>query len=270
MKKKKKNLLLSLIQLILIAIILFSLYRIGTYIYQNWTNTKITNKVTDIIESVEMEEDSNSSTEEANKEIDLDELAKKVIQRLKQENEDIVAYIKFEEVKINNPVVYRKEDNDYYLYKNLEKKYSVPGTLFLNGWNKPDFTDMNSTIFGHNMRVWDGFMAPMFKLLINFEDPEFVNAQDSYYIDLYTEQGYKKYQVFSAYYSNRYNDYIEANRPVEDWIDYLYSIKDESINDFNVDYDFKETDQILTLSTCDEVRNNDEDRFVVHAVLVEE
>lgn len=272
MKKKKKNLLLTLIQLILIAIILFSLYRIGTYLYQNWSNTQITNKVVDIVEQVEREDfgsTQNNESEDVAEDIDLDELSKRIIERLKTENEDIVSYIKFEEVKINNPVVYRKEDNDFYLYKDLNKNYSAPGTLFLNGWNKPDYTDMNTTIFGHNMRVWDGFMAPMFKLLLNFEDAEFVNAQDSYFVEIYTEHGYKKYEVFSAYYSNRYNDYIQANRPVEEWVDYLNSIKEESINEFDFNHEFVETDQILTLSTCDEVRGNDEGRFVVHALLVE-
>ena len=268
-KNKRKNFIITIIQVILLAIILYSAYKIGDYYYQNYKNTKKLEKVNEIVTDLEKEInkelkiDDESNHDKLTKE-QLDFIAKRTIERLKLENKDIYAFIKIPEFKINNPVTWVHEDNDYYLFRDLEGNSSRPGTIIMNGWNKPDFSDMNITFFGHNLRTHPEFYSPMFKLLLTLEDPEVVKAKKERIVEVYTEQGYKKYMIFSAYYSHEYDDYIEPNRDKSEWVEYLQGIQEKSINDFGLNLQFKEEDKIITLSTCDNV--SDEGRFVVHAI----
>lgn len=267
--KKKRNFLITIIQIILVAVIFYSAYSIGEYYYQNYKNTKNLEKVNELVDDVENDvnkelniEDKTDHAELTKEQLDF--IAKRTIERLKLENGDIYAFIKAPDFKINNPVTWVHEDNDYYLYKDLEEKYSRPGTIFMNGWNNPDFSDMNITFFGHNLRTHPEFYAPMFKMLLTLEDPEVVKSRDQHIVEVYTEQGYKKYMMFTAYYSHEYDDYILPNRDKSEWVDYLQTLQLKSINDFGLNLQFKEDDRILTLSTCDNV--SDEGRFVVHAI----
>lgn len=267
--KKKRNFLITIIQIILVAVIFYSAYSIGDYYYQNYKNTKNLEKVNELVDDVENDVNKELNIEDKTDHAkltkeQLDFIAKRTIERLKLENGDIYAFIKAPDFKINNPVTWVHEDNDYYLYKDLEEKYSRPGTIFMNGWNNPDFSDMNITFFGHNLRTHPEFYAPMFKMLLTLEDPEVVKSRDQHIVEVYTEQGYKKYMMFTAYYSHEYDDYILPNRDKSEWVDYLQTLQLKSINDFGLNLQFKEDDRILTLSTCDNV--SDEGRFVVHAI----
>lgn len=269
MKKKKKNIIYTIIQLILVAVIIYSLYNIGTYYYQNYKSTKALKNITDEVSKIEEKlllnkkenkenKDSNNTTK-----IDKDQVGKEVVLELEKKNKDIIGYIKVDGLKIDYPIVYIKEDNDYYLFRDLDGNWSRPGNIFLNGWNKPDFSDMNTTIFGHNLRTDPEKYAPMFKLLLEFENKSYVDSKDQHIIEIYSEQGYKQYRIFSAYYSDISNDYIEANRDKNIWVDYLNGLRDKSTNDFFADYKFTEDTKIVTLSTCD--NDTDEGRYVVHA-----
>lgn len=262
-KKKKKNTLLTIIQIVLIAIMIFSAYKIINYYYQNWNSTRQINIAKSAVERIEEEHKSED------KEIDKDELAKKIIKELKEQNKDIVAFVRQKEAKINFPVAYVREDNDYYLYRDLEENFSLPGTIFLNGYNEPDFKDMNSTLFGHHLKVENADMfAPMFKLLLQYEKPENVDPNKEYIIELFTEDGYKEYKIFAAYFSDIYDDYVNPNFDQDGWTDYLAERRDKSTNSFNFNHEFNENDHILTLSTCDYVYDS-EKRYVVQGVLVE-
>lgn len=268
-EKRKRNYLIIIIQIILIVIMLYSAYSIGIYYYQNYKNTKNLEKVNILVDSVEHDinkelniKDKTNHSELTKEQLDF--IAKRTIQRLKLENDDIYAFVKAPEFKINNPVTWRFEDNDYYLFKDLEENYSRPGTIFLNGWNKPDFSDMNIIFFGHNLRTHPKFYAPMFKMLLTLEDPEVVKSTEQHIVEVYTANGYKKYLIFTAYYTDITDDYISPNRDKSSWVDYLQDLQLKSINNFGLNLQFKEDDKILTLSTCDNVL--DEGRFVVHAV----
>ncbi|MGN0302421.1 MAG: class B sortase [Anaerotardibacter sp.] len=77
---------------------------------------------------------------------------------LRQENEDIVAWVFVPETKINYPVV-QGDDNEEYLDKAFngnEGLLGSAGTVFLDSSNSPDFSDKNNAIYGHHMN--DGSM----------------------------------------------------------------------------------------------------------------
>lgn len=62
---------------------------------------------------------------------------------LRGENEDIIAWIRFdntEETQVDYPVLY-SGDNTEYLRKDLYGNEHTAGSIFLEGLNQPDFSD---------------------------------------------------------------------------------------------------------------------------------
>ncbi|MFM1538325.1 hypothetical protein [Helcococcus bovis] len=186
--KKTKKVFLTLIQIILVAIIIYSAYEIGTYYYQNYKSTKKLNEVSEEVTKIEKEIDFDNKGKELSK-AEKDKLAKKIIADLQKRNKDIKAFIKAKDFKVNFPATYLFEDNETYLFSDLDGNWSRPGTLMVNGYNNPDFSDMNTTIFGHNLRTNPEMYAPMFKLLLTLEKKDFVNSKDDFIVEVYTEQG---------------------------------------------------------------------------------
>lgn len=281
--KKKRNFIITFIQIILFAIMIYSGYQIFSYYYENYKSTQQLKEANKLVNEVEKDFNKNLSLENKDKKKDndnqekklskkeLDERAKLVVKKLKEKNSDVVGYVKFEEAKINFPILYKKGNNSYYLWKDLNKNFSRPGSIFLNGGNEPDFKDMNTTIFGHNLRTNPEQFAPMFKLLLQFEDKKNVDPNKEYFVEIYTEEGYKKYKVFTAYYSTSNDDYILSQRNKNNWTKYLDERKDKSINKFTDPQPFTSDDKILTMSTCDygDGEFGNDGRFVVQAVEVE-
>lgn len=269
--KKFKKWFLTLIQIGLLGVMIYSGHQIGTYYYENYRNSQKLKETNNIVEEIENKSKVKLNESEEERKHRLDALAKTVIENLKKKNQDIVAFIKFPEAKISFPVAWAENDNFKYLWSDLDLNNSRPGTIFLNGFNNPDFNDMNSTLFGHNLRTNAEFFAPMFKLLLDFDDPSKVDTSRDYFIEIYTEEGYRRYQVFSGYYSDAYDNYIFTNIDVQEWTDYLNTRKDRSAVNYNVNHEFKMGDKLLTLSTCDyaDTEVGEDGRFVMHAVLVD-
>ena len=114
-------------------------------------------------------------------------------EELRGENEDIIAWIRFdntEETQIDYPVLY-SGDNTEYLRKDLYGNEHTAGSIFLEGLNQPDFSDYYSIIYGHNMR--DG---SMFGSLDKYKEQSFWS--DNQYFTLYTENMVYRYQVFAC------------------------------------------------------------------------
>lgn len=66
-------------------------------------------------------------------------------------NKDVVAWIRFKHPKIISYPVMQKNDNDFYLHRNIKKEYSFAGSIFMDYHNNKDFSDSNTLIYGHNM-----------------------------------------------------------------------------------------------------------------------
>ena len=111
---------------------------------------------------------------------------------LKKINKDIVGWIYVDaEPTISYPICWRKDDDSYYLHRTFEGKYLYAGSIFLEGYNNPDFADPLSIVYGHNMQ--NGSMFAKLKSLLN---------QDVYdanpYFWILTPQGDYRYHIFSA------------------------------------------------------------------------
>lgn len=240
--KKKSKILITLIQIVLIAVIIFSGIKIIEWIKSNKKNKDI---MSEIKENVVINNEMDSNNEEYK--IDF--------AKLKQKNSDAIAWIKVNGTDIDFPVV-KGNDNSYYLTHNFDKEKNKAGWIFADYRNKFDGTDKNIIIYGHNMKN-----GSMFASLKDVIKEEWYNNENNKYIALITENENCKYQVFSVYQIETEEYYLQTN--ISNFKEFVEKIKGRSKKDFNVD--IKETDSILTLSTC---ADNTKYRVVLHAVKV--
>lgn len=240
--KKKSKILITLIQIVLIAVIIFSGIKIIEWIKSNKKNKDI---MSEIKENVVI----NNETDSNNEEYKID------FAKLKQKNSDAIAWIKVNGTDIDFPVV-KGTDNSYYLTHNFDKEKNKAGWIFADYRNKFDGTDKNIIIYGHNMKN-----GSMFASLKDVIKEEWYNNENNKYIALITENENCKYQVFSVYQTETEEYYLQTN--ISNFKEFVKKIKGRSKKNFNVD--IKETDSILTLSTC---ADNTKYRVVLHAVKV--
>ena len=178
-------------------------------------------------------------------------------ERLREINDDTVAWISAEKGGIDYPVV-RGEDNEYYLTRLIDGEYSRHGSIFMDYRNSPDFSDKNTFLYGHNIGK-----EKMFASLLDYrnegyyeENPELilVTPEASYYL-----------QVFSGYVTDpRSETYRMKYKTDQMFLDYVAAAKEQS--DFESDVELTAEDRIVTLSTCSYVF--DDARYVVHCKLV--
>ena len=240
--KKKNKILITLIQIVLIAVIIFSGIKIIEWIKSNKKNKDI---MSEIKENVVINNEMDSNNEEYK--IDF--------AKLKQKNSDAIAWIKVNGTDIDFPVV-KGTDNSYYLTHNFDKEKNKAGWIFADYRNKFDGTDKNIIIYGHNMKN-----GSMFASLKDVIKEEWYNNENNKYIALITENENCKYQVFSVYQTETEEYYLQTN--ISNFEEFVEKIKGRSKKNFNVD--IKETDSILTLSTC---ADNTKYRVVLHAVKI--
>lgn len=243
--KNKKIVVLSIIRIIfLIALVVSIIYIIKWYID---------------IKQNEMLEEKVSEAIVIENEKSLDEEYKIDFEELKEINEQLVGWLKVKGTNIEYAVVQAK-DNNYYLKRNLEKQYNVGGWIFADYKNKLDGTDKNIVIYGHNMKD-----NSMFGSLRNILNEEWYINDENYIINFITEQEEHKYQVFSVYQIESEDYYINTEFKKNEFEEFIDTLKNRSINDFNIDVSAE--DSILTLSTCSD---NNKYRVVLHAKKIRE
>jgi SrtB family sortase len=113
------------------------------------------------------------------------------IKGLQQVNKDVVGWIYFEDGLISYPILY-SGDNDKYLKRNYKGQYMASGSIFLEAKSAPDFSDLYTQIYGHNMRD-----------LTMFGKLRFYKSRPGYYKDhgyfhIITADHDYRYQIFSC------------------------------------------------------------------------
>ena len=164
--------------------------------------------------------------------------------KLKKENEDIVAWIRFDDLDatgIDYPVLF-SGDNQKYLRSDIYGNYHIAGCIFLDGDNRTDFQDPYSLIYGHRMKD-----NTMFGSLAQYLDYDF--WKDNQYFTIYTDNMAYRYRIFASQEAPNRSDVFrigyERNEVFKEFLDSL--TKDSSIaTGINPDVN----DNILTLSTC--------------------
>lgn len=182
---------------------------------------------------------------------------------LHQENENIYAWIYIPGTLVDYPVLQHPTDNSYYLQHNIDGSYGYPGCIYTELYNKKDFSDRNTLVYGHNMA--DG---TMFASLHYFENSQ--NFEENQYIFIYMEDKVYVYHIFAAYafpgiHLMKHFDYTD---------DVVY---EEYLNDvFSGNYygfirkgvEVTTNNKIITLSTC--IGGQPDMRYLVQGVLLNE
>ena len=176
-------------------------------------------------------------------------------------NEDIIAWIRFDEPSIINYPVVQGKDNQEYLDKTISGYPNTYGAIFLNVYNNKDLSDKNSVIYGHRMNS-----ESMFGKLEEYKEQSFYEKYPYFY--LYTPDGKEiKYQIFAV---GEVKDTSEAYKTTfadtSEFQSFVQFGKDHSFYDTKVEV--PDDAQVVTLSTC--TKANNEDRLIVQAYKAEE
>lgn len=169
--------------------------------------------------------------------------------KLRKINEDICGWLYSEGTPINYPVA-RAANNNYYLHRTLEGEYAYAGTLFLDYRNSGDFTDVNSIIYGHNMKN-----DTMFGTLLEYRENEYFSKHSELYL-LTPLRNYKIKLIAGAYVLNTSEIY---NLSMEDAEEIICNLLDNST--FKSGYNYSKEDRFITLSTC--INENSNTRYIL-------
>lgn len=247
MKKKKIKLKTNnIVLIILVFIFLFSMTKIILFVIDLNTNKSDNKKLIDEVVDKNIDE---KKIKDNNGKIDF--------KKLLSINSDTVGWIKFNQKKVNNPIVHTS-DNSYYLNHSFYKKKNQAGTIFMDYRNN-SFDDKNVVLFGHAM-----LNDTMFGSLQDVFKNDFFDKEDNKYIRLInTNSKVLTYQIFSYYIIEKEEYYITTSfnndREFNAFIDI---IRKRSYKKFDIDVNAN--DNILTLSTCAGTGGTSK-RKVIHA-----
>ncbi len=185
---------------------------------------------------------------------------------LHKENEDIYAWITVTGTTVDYPILQHPTDNTYYLNHNMDGSKGYPGCIYTENYNAKDFSDLNTVVYGHNLKD-----KTMFSSLHNFEDNETFSKNQ--YIFVYTEDNILVYQIFAVYEFNSKHlllNYDYSNEYVyEQYIKDIFNVASKGYGPAYIRDDIQVTkdDKIITLSTCTTDHDSNQ-RFLVAGVLV--
>ena len=175
---------------------------------------------------------------------------------LRETNADIIAWLYQPDTAINYPVM-QTDNNDYYLTHLFDGTYSKVGAVFADYENKPDFSDRNTVIYGHNMR--DGSMLAS---LNEYKDQLYFGEHPELYL-ITPEAGYivEIFSAFSASPSESGSDTSPWRLDFQDdgaYSSWISAMVERSVIETGTTV--TGSDKVLTLSTC---APGGETRFVV-------
>lgn len=182
------------------------------------------------------------------------------VQKLQEQNSDIVGWIEIEETNISYPVL-QGDDDVFYLTHNYKMEQTEKGSIFLTADYDWNIAGNNLIIYGHNL-----VNGQMFKDLLKYSDEKFYRKHPV--IRFTTNKTDIVFDVMSAFKSRVYNkdeenvfkyyDFINSENKNE-YNKFVENAKKYSIYDTGVDAKYGE--QLITLITCS--YHSDDGRFVL-------
>lgn len=96
---------------------------------------------------------------------------------LKKQSKYIIGWIQIPGIeRINYPIV-QTDDNQFFLTHDWTGAKQSAGAIFMNKYNAPDFSDMNTIIYGHRMKA-----GSMFGQLKYYESQKFLSDNPYFYV----------------------------------------------------------------------------------------
>ena len=179
---------------------------------------------------------------------------------LQEINEDIYAWLDIPGTGISFPLLQSAEDEYYYLSHNESKEADDAGCIYTEYFNRKDFSDPNTVIYGRNV---DGRFAQLHQ----YQDRDFFDTYRT--VNIYLGDRVLSYEIFAAYnYDDRHLIKIYDFWDRDIFSSYLETVFSQRAMDAYVDDSMELTadDRIITLSTG--VTGQDDRRYLVQAVQV--
>ena len=266
-KQLEKNFIPTVITTLSIATYLISIFILTRWYVQNERTKKFTNSISTAKEETKKDTPdqyqdltSNIKQEESNMNpnyINTNFINVNLNYYISKNNET-VGWIQVNGTNINYPIV-QHEDNNFYLEHDFYKRKTNIGWIFADYRDDMENLNNNTIIYGHNL-----VNRTMFGSIPYMLNKNWFNQKNNHYIKLSTKTTNSIWQIFSVYKITPTTDYLQSVfNSIENYQNFLNTIKNRSIKNFNVDLNY--TDKIITLSTCDDTGTK---RVAVHAKLI--
>lgn len=175
-------------------------------------------------------------------------------------NSDFACVIYVPALDLTYPVAYSSDNNEY-LHETFQGTKNASGCIFVDRDAARDFTDLNTLIFGHNMKN-----MTMFGSLKRFSQDETLCDTDPYFY-LYFEGKTYQYRIFSYYVVSNRDSTVYGkvtNDSYESFVD--SALKRSQYSSYDDAVDFSGRPLLVTLSTCFGTAHTE--NYVVHGALV--
>ena len=230
-----KKILQNLIIIVCLFAFCFFAYKIYNYNKEEDKQKSLNNNLIEVaVKETEQENIENEDEDKIKLPIDVD------FKVLKNQNQDIIAWLYSQDTPINYPIV-QANDNEYYLRRLIDGTYNQAGTLFIDYRNNSDFNDYKTIVYGHNMKN-----ETMFGTLINYMNQEYYDEHKEMY--LFTENKTFKVEVVAGYTTSSKSDIYTVSTTRNTNEDLLQNAINKST--FKNEVEVTEQDKILVLSTC--------------------
>ncbi len=245
--RRRCNYIMRKIVYTIITILLIGLVLISSYLIfkEKKQNEKQENTFEDLIEIVE-------------ENIENQEERKIDINKLYEENKDIVGWLKIDNTTINYPIMQNINDPNYYLRRDFYKNYSSYGTPYMA--KQCNLNSDNIVIYGHHMKN-----NKMFGELEKYKSKDFYNNHKIItFTTLEKEYSYEIFAVFktTVYTKNTFRYYENINfENKKMYNDFINICKDKSL--YQTGIEIKDKEKLITLSTCE--YSNKNSRLVIVA-----
>ena len=213
-----------------------------------------------------MESEPVEVAEEKEREIYIDVPEDMELLKVYQEyNSDVIGLIRIDDTVLNHPIVQTVSDEEYYLYKDLDKKYNSHGVPFLSADSLMEGQGANCIVYGHNIYK---ISRDVFADLMGYKDLEYYKEHPI--VETVSKSGTRRWLIFAYFIVDngdanpfQYSDVTDF-RSMEQFEEYMYEV--EKRNWLDVPLELNYGDTIMTLSSCSkELAGTGTNRMVVMA-----
>ena len=117
-----------------------------------------------------------------------------LLEKYQEYNTDVVGVIWIEDTVLNHPMMQTVSDEEYYLYKDLDKKYNSHGVPFLSKDSKMEGQGDICIVYGHNIYKRN---KDVFADLAGYEDLEFYKSHPI--IKTVSKSGVRNWLIFAYF-----------------------------------------------------------------------
>lgn len=235
-KVNKKKTICIVLFIVAVLVFGFSAYKLISYNMQiadaAETDREMLQYKPDI--SAVLDDTADESTESEAETVTLNE----DILRLQQRNSDFIGWLNVYETNIDFAFAHTS-DNEYYLYKDIDKKYSVSGSVFLDYRCSSDFSGPINILYGHHMKK-----AAKFSYMDAFADKSYMEQHrhlNVLLVDRYIQAKIFAYAIVPATSGAVFGSLDNS----EVLLDYL-----KNNAEVYLENDFTPEDKLILLATC--------------------